>query len=513
MCIICSALRPYATECDYDGLTRPEIASTTASSTAPVATLDELADYLRDGFWVDMGVGAHAYDTTVSNQVTVDISGLSADGQQLARWAFEAWEAVADLEFVEVTSATAQILIDDNTPGASTGYLALGDVTQVSEINIGPDWLATYGTLMGGYSFQTYMHEIAHALGLGHLGLYNVDAVYGVDELFANDSWQISLMSYFDQQQNTLVDDTRAEAATPMMADILAIQQIYGAPGTGSLTAGDTTYGEGHTLGSSWMGQLIDAALGNGSAAVWDGTPFSFTIYDHSGHDIIDFSNDTNDQEVDLNGETVSDVLGLEGNMAIARGTVIEEYRAGSGDDEVTGNDAANILSGGAGNDILIGGTGRDTLNGGADDDILNGGRGVDTLNGGDDDDRLFGGALPDRLSGDRGNDLLNGGTGRDALNGGFGNDRLVGGGGSDTFRFKNADGFDVIRDFDALDDNEVIHLGRVLAITDFADLTNPASGHIAQVGANVVITAGPLLEITLLGVNLSDLDGNDFVF
>jgi hypothetical protein len=34
------------------------------------------------------------------------------------------------------------------------------------------------------YSFQTYVHEIGHALGLGHGGPYNGSASYGLDNLY-----------------------------------------------------------------------------------------------------------------------------------------------------------------------------------------------------------------------------------------------------------------------------------------------------------------------------------------
>uniref|UniRef100_UPI00164585E8 M10 family metallopeptidase n=1 Tax=Falsiphaeobacter marinintestinus TaxID=1492905 RepID=UPI00164585E8 len=375
MCTICSAFRPYTPDCDYEGLAQTSSSATTsATSSAPIASLDEMADYLTDGFWEDLGVVGHGYDTSSSNQITVNITGLTADGQQLARWAFEAWESVADIDFVEVSDADAQIVINDNDPGAVTGYMAIEDVVESSTINIGPDWLEVFGTQLGSYAFQSYMHEIGHTLGLGHQGNYNNDASYGTTELFANDSWQLSVMSYFDQQQNTMVDDTRAETVTPMMVDIIAIQSIYGAPGTDSLTAGDTTYGKDHTLGDSWMGQLTDAALGTGSAEVWDGTPFSLTVYDHSGYDVIDFSTDTEDQIVDLNGEGISNVFGAEGTMAIARDTVIEEYRAGKGDDKVIGNDADNVILGGGGDDDMDGGDGKDKLNGGGGNDTLIGG-------------------------------------------------------------------------------------------------------------------------------------------
>lgn len=60
----------------------------------PVGTFSEMADYLTDGHWQESGETRHVFDTSSSNVITVDITNLGADGQQLARWAFEAWKMV-----------------------------------------------------------------------------------------------------------------------------------------------------------------------------------------------------------------------------------------------------------------------------------------------------------------------------------------------------------------------------------------------------------------------------------
>lgn len=530
MCTICSSFRPYSTGCDYAGLPNATGTASLATSAAVAADLDTMANYLTDGFWLDAGGDRHTFDTSSSNDITVNITGLTAEGKQLARWAMEALEAVADVEFVEV-NGNAQIMLDDNSAGAVTGYSALGQETVQAEINVSTNWLNVYGTQMGGYGFHTYLHELAHALGLGHQGAYGGSATYGKDETFANDSWQLSVMSYFDQNQNTSIKATRAETVTMGMVDIVALQNLYGAPDSSSLTAGATTYGANHTLGNSWLGKLTDAFMGVGSASVYDGTDFSFTIYDRNGYDVIDFSFDTKNQKVDLNEESISSVFGLTGNMMIARDTVIEEYRAGIGNDKITGNDADNVILGGKGEDKIEGGDGddylqgdrnKDTLSGGDGNDLIIGGKGNDTLNGdsGKDDlqggysnDKLNGGGGGDKLHGGDGKDKLAGGRGSDSLTGGKGNDTLKGNGGSDTFLFKTGDGSDVVQDFDALDNKEVIHLKKVTAITSYADLMDSSQGHIQQKGAHVIITDGAGLEITLQNVDLSDLDANDFIF
>ncbi|WP_166763037.1 beta strand repeat-containing protein, partial [Xanthomonas euroxanthea] len=93
------------------------------------------------------------------------------------------------------------------------------------------------------------------------------------------------------------------------------------------------------------------------------------------------------------------------------------------------GNDQ---LTGYQGNDSLSGGRGDDTIYGQAGDDLLQGGEGGDSLSGDAGNDLLFGGAQNDMLSGGEGDDQLDGGTNNDTLYGGGGNDRLDGGTGND---------------------------------------------------------------------------------
>ena len=93
-----------------------QITVDTAAASSP-GSLDQLAAYLTDGYWNDNGGSRHTFDTSISNVITVNITALSAEGQRLARWAMEAWERVADIQFSEI-SGSAQITFTDNQPGA-----------------------------------------------------------------------------------------------------------------------------------------------------------------------------------------------------------------------------------------------------------------------------------------------------------------------------------------------------------------------------------------------------------
>ena len=133
------------------------------------------------------------------------------------------------------------------------------------------------------------------------------------------------------------------------------------------------------------------------------GTFFS-CIWDAGGVDQIAYGG-TRPVTIDLRPATlqvapggggfISYVHGIFGGFTIAHGVTIENALAGSGNDVVAGNSAANVLVAGAGADRLFGGGGDDTLIGGGGADYLRGGPGNDVLYGGGAGDRfVFNAAL-----------------------------------------------------------------------------------------------------------------------
>jgi len=325
---------------------------------APVVTVGDIADYLTNTYWEVNGSVAHHWGVS---SITFNVTGLSAARADLARAAFQLWSEVANLTFVETTGA-AQIMLDDTQSGAfaSSSYGGSGIITSAS-INVDPTWYGS-SSAIDSYTLQTFIHEIGHALGLGHAGPYNGSATYGVDNTYANDTWQLTVMSYMDQ-----LDYGGASyrfTMTPMMADILAIQNLYGAAATRS---GDTVYGFGSTAGSMY------------NFATYSTAP-ALTIYDSGGTDTLNASGYSQNQVINLTGGSFSNIGGLVGNIGIYTTSVIENAIGGTGNDTITGNTAdnnldgrggADTLDGGAGNDTLIGGTGNDTIITGIGDDIV----------------------------------------------------------------------------------------------------------------------------------------------
>ena len=413
----------------------------TADSDVPL--LDQLANYIAG---ID-GSRTRKFRIETGDILTADVSAMTPEGQAYARDALQAWSMVSGIRFELVESTEADIRFmhkgDDGTiPSTPISYLVNSDSVIFSAQVIVPE-----DRLSDNSIFRTFLHELGHALGLFHPGKYNpFDGLnFEDDATFANDSYQTTVMSYFSQSRNPNIVQiaTTAVPHSPQIADIIAIQMLYGKPA--GVNIGNTTYGVGANTGT-----YLDDVFAQWTATTDRDTDITVTIYDTGGFDTLDFNTDDTDQRIDLNPEGVSDVFtnASLGTIIIARDTIIERYVAGSGDDSVTGNIADNVLEGRDGDDTLMGGKGNDTLIGGPGADALDGEEGSDTAaytgsaaavtvnlsdgpaTGGDAEgdtltsiENLTGSAHDDTLTGDADNNVLQGAGGADTLDGMGGTD------------------------------------------------------------------------------------------
>ena len=327
----------------------------TAGIAAPLQEFnnDQIASQLLYGSTGDVA-NLRRFNASEGDTITVNITTLTDDGMFLAREALALWTDSTGIIFEEVTG-TAQITFQDTEDGAFAQSSRTGTTITSATVNVSTDWLANSGTTLDSYSFQTYIHEVGHALGLRHGGNYNGDANYDQDALYLNDSWATTVMSYFSQTENSFFSAqnfSRVFTLTPMIADLVAIQQAYGTVTT--TRTGDNTYGIDNDTGRTVFGVSADTVNNAGNL-------LAFTIIDNGGVDTLNYSTFADDQIFNLNAETFSNIGGSIGNVSIARGTVIENAIGGQGNDQFIGNDVGNIFTGGAGNDTIDGGSNVDT--------------------------------------------------------------------------------------------------------------------------------------------------------
>jgi Ca2+-binding RTX toxin-like protein len=244
-------------------------------------------------------------------------------------------------------------------------------------------------------------------------------------------------MSYFSMTDNRSYNYPATYVLSPMAADIVAMQSLYGLSTT--TRTGDTTYGF-----NSNAGGIYDASLHPNA---------SYAIFDNGGTDNLDFSGGTYTQRINLNPDTFTSFR-HNLDIYIARGVTIENVISGSGDDTIVQNSANNILNGGPGSDTVsyttaTAGIAVDLRLAGAQNTL---GAGVDTLInieqliGTAFNDALTGGSATTRLEGGAGNDLLQSGgriTGSIGLYGGDGDDTFILGDASDWA--DGGDGFDTV--------------------------------------------------------------------
>lgn len=297
-------------------------------------------------------------------------SGLSTDGfstslanfmpsgfESEVRRAFQAWEDVADIRFVEVDDASDVNIrlgaADIDGQGGALGSALTsfdGGVIQESRITVDLSEPWRIDVTSGGTSvFSVVAHEIGHALGIGH------------------DTTHLALMFPLNFNSQSLLAN-----------DISVARAIYG-----DENEDRPVIAVGGGAADSLVGGTGDDALGGG-----DGED---TLFGDDGLDVI------------AGGGGADLLIGGAGNDLV---------EGGDGADMLYGNQGGDLLYGNGGADQIFGGQGLDVLHGGQADDLLIGGGGGDVLHGGLGDDVLYGDGVSSNFL--AGADTIHGGEGSD---------------------------------------------------------------------------------------------------
>lgn len=298
-------------------------------------------------------------------------SGWSAAEKQVFMAGFALWSDEANIRFVPVRAATADVTIYRNStgdayetetePASTPGAATLPNPRDmIITIDSRP---SQFGPIDKPFAFQSYplstvVHEEGHALGLGHAGPYDgtVPANTASAQLGPYDQQSYSIMSYIATDDGSAPyfglpgpGASLVNAQTPMIADILAAQRLYGEPVNTAL-AGGQVFG-------------FNCNVTDASRLFFDftrNTQPQLTLFDTGGDNTLDLSGFTSDSVVDLEPGHFSSCAGLVDNIAIDVGTAIDGAVCGSGNDTIVGNTDNNWITGGAGDDIMTGGGGHD---------------------------------------------------------------------------------------------------------------------------------------------------------
>jgi serralysin len=333
---------------------------------------------------------------------------------------FTAEEALFRERLEDQVTAGGTVSASHNLPSANPLSQSMGTYN-FEAVNVrqwSPDQLES-----GGNFYRTFIHETGHGLGLKHphdsgSGEFSNNYFPGITAEDTSAERQRSLgvlelnhmfgsvMSYihgyeFDDQGHVQVVPTRQRpvaddffldhgfAGTPMAYDIAAIQYLYGA--NMAYRTEDNVYilpdsNDPHPFvrGEPNEAGVPESIIYQPDTAYWE------SIWDAGGideirYDVTDAAGNavagSRNVIIDLTAATLdysetgygvlSYAAFIGGGYTIANGVVIENATGGDGNDQLHGNQAANVILGRGGDDVVTATGGLDTVDGGAGFDRL----------------------------------------------------------------------------------------------------------------------------------------------
>ncbi|MES3007497.1 MAG: M10 family metallopeptidase C-terminal domain-containing protein [Pseudomonadota bacterium] len=346
------------------------------------------------------------------NEIGVGWAPLTAAEQATTRSVLAAWMAVSNLYFVEVDDdlivGDMRFAITGAVPSTRYGHAypprpnspESGDVWLTS-VWAGSDFGSAPSQTSGAafqhtpttaIKYQTLMHEVGHALGLSHPHTEADKTRYTAPLPVMEDSLKTTVMSYAPWTGQLGAPD-RGIPTTPMVYDILAIQQMYGANMTHN--SGSTTYRfdvSDTRLETIWDAGGVDTIVATNRSGLvkWDTYfPIIGQVSGHRGVQIdLRPAQGINPLEKGLFGGQNGTMIGSVGsyaatafvnegspgtltfgltylnaltNIYIAFDTWIENAVGTDGNDKLVGNLLNNRLTGAGGSDRFDGLEGIDT--------------------------------------------------------------------------------------------------------------------------------------------------------
>jgi hypothetical protein len=207
--------------------------------------------------WGSMTVGASA---TVTFSFLTSVPGYYASNagersnfaamntaqQNAALAAFSLYSQVANITFVQVAPGTGSINLGMADLGNGIGgwayypypgYSGSNDASSYGDVWITNRYSSYNNPTPGSWEYQTFIHEIGHAIGMKHPGNYNAGGggTAGPYLPSGEDNHQYTVMSYYSGPSYGSL-----EPITPQLYDVATIQYLYGA--NTSTRSGSDTY-------------------------------------------------------------------------------------------------------------------------------------------------------------------------------------------------------------------------------------------------------------------------------